>query len=68
VDAVTEHRIAQGLRRLRANRTTVMLTTSPPLLAAADRVVLIDEGRIAAEGTHADLAATDARYREAVLS
>lgn len=39
VDAVTEARIADGLRRVRRGRTTVVITTSPTLLAACDRVV-----------------------------
>jgi ABC-type Fe3+/spermidine/putrescine transport system ATPase subunit len=68
VDAATEHRIAAGIRAVRGHRTTVLVTTSPTLLAAADRVVLIDGGRVVATGDHAGLAATDARYREVVLT
>lgn len=67
VDAATEARIATGLRRLRAGRTTLVVTTSPALLAAADRVVLLSGGRAAAEGTHAGLA-TAGEYRALVLS
>jgi putative ABC transport system ATP-binding protein len=67
IDAVTEQRIALGLRSLRAGRTTVVVTTSATLLAATDRAVLLVEGRLAAEGTHAELVG-DARYRELVLS
>lgn len=68
VDTVTEARIAEGLRLLRAGRTTVLLTTSPTLLAVADRVVVVDEGRVRAEGTHADLLAGDPAYRGLVLA
>ncbi|SFW81489.1 ABC transporter ATP-binding protein [Amycolatopsis australiensis] len=67
VDTVTEARIAAGLAELRRGRTTILVTTSPALLAAADRVVLLDDGRIAGEGSHADLAVR-ADYRAAVLS
>ncbi|MEN3299807.1 ABC transporter ATP-binding protein [Pseudonocardia sp.] len=67
VDAVTEARIAAGLREVRAGRTTLVLTTSPALLAAADRVVVLDRDR-RAEGSHAELLHTDAAYRELVLS
>jgi putative ABC transport system ATP-binding protein len=67
VDAVTEERIAHGIAWLRAGSTTVLVTTSPALLAVADRVVVLDAGRVAATGTHADLAETDPRYRAAVL-
>ncbi|OQR64138.1 multidrug ABC transporter ATP-binding protein [Streptomyces maremycinicus] len=69
VDAVTEARIAEGLREIRRGRTTVVVTNSPALLAVADRVVLLDGGgRVGAEGTHADLVQADANYRTAVLA
>jgi putative ABC transport system ATP-binding protein len=67
VDTVTEARIAAGLAELRRGRTTILVTTSPALLAATDRVVLLDDGRIACQGTHAELAGR-ADYRAAVLS
>ncbi|MER5903136.1 ABC transporter ATP-binding protein [Streptomyces mirabilis] len=68
VDAVTEARIADGLRDLRRGRTTVIVTNSPALLAVTDRVVLLDGGRVGAEGTHAELVRADAAYRTAVLA
>ncbi|MFG2954904.1 ABC transporter ATP-binding protein [Streptomyces sp. NPDC048291] len=68
VDAVTEARIAAGLREFRQGRTTVVVTNSPALLAVTDRVVLLDGGRVGAEGTHAELARTHAAYRTAVLA
>ncbi|MFF1443497.1 ABC transporter ATP-binding protein [Streptomyces sp. NPDC058295] len=68
VDAVTEARIAEGLREIRRGRTTVVVTNSPALLAVADRVVLLDGGRVGAEGTHAELVQADATYRTAVLA
>lgn len=70
VDAVTEQRIAEGIRRLRhgpgSQRVTVILTSSPALLAQADRVLLLTDGRVGAEGTHHDLSANPA-YQAAVL-
>jgi putative ABC transport system ATP-binding protein len=69
VDAATEHRIAAGLRSLRAGRrTTIVITSSPTLLAVADRVAVVDGGRVVADGDHAGLAATHDRYRTAVLT
>ncbi|MFJ8495062.1 ABC transporter ATP-binding protein [Streptomyces sp. NPDC094038] len=68
VDAVTEARIAAGLREFRQGRTTVVVTNSPALLAVTDRVVLLDGGRVGAEGTHAELARTHETYRTAVLA
>ncbi len=66
VDAVTEHRIAAGLRRARAGLTTWLVTSSPALLARADRVVVLREGRVVAEGEHHELT-HDPDYRRLVL-
>ncbi|MER5195153.1 ABC transporter ATP-binding protein [Streptomyces sp. NPDC002755] len=68
VDAVTEARIAEGLREIRRGRTTVVVTNSPALLAVADRVILLDGGRVGAQGTHAELVRAEATYRTAVLA
>ncbi|RST19007.1 ABC transporter ATP-binding protein [Streptomyces sp. WAC05374] len=68
VDTVTESRIASRLRDLRRGRTTILVTTSPALLAATDRVVLLEDGAVAAEGRHGDLVATHAAYRSVVLA
>jgi putative ABC transport system ATP-binding protein len=67
VDAVTEARIAAGLRALRRGRTTIAVTSSPALLAVTDRVLVLDEGRVRADGTHAELMGADAEYRATVL-
>ena len=63
VDAHTEARIAARLRRHRGGLTTVVTTTSPLMLDAADRVAFLRDGRVVATGTHADLLAEDAAYR-----
>jgi putative ABC transport system ATP-binding protein len=67
VDAATEHRIATGVSTLRAGHTTVVLASSPALLARCDRVLLVDGGAVVASGSHAELVA-DERYRQAVLA
>ena len=66
VDAHTEARIADGLRAIRAGRTTVVFTSSPLLLDRADRVVFVEDGRAAAVGTHRELLRSLPRYRAAV--
>ncbi|WP_019971050.1 ABC transporter ATP-binding protein [Mycobacterium sp. 141] len=68
VDAVTEQAIADGLRRLRtaAGRTTIVFTSSPALLAAADRVLLVIDGRLHSEGTHRELVDAHDHYRNLV--
>jgi putative ABC transport system ATP-binding protein len=68
VDAVTDARIAAGVRELRAGRTTILVTTSPALLAVSDRVAVLDGGRVRTEGTHAELVDRDPGYRARVLS
>ncbi|NMO55968.1 ABC transporter ATP-binding protein [Actinoplanes sp. TBRC 11911] len=71
VDAVTEHTIARGIRDLRhrpgSRLRTLLVTTSPALLAVTDRVVVLRGGIVVATGTHELLAATDPDYRAAVL-
>ncbi|MGW1544831.1 ABC transporter ATP-binding protein [Streptomyces sp. NPDC002309] len=68
VDAVTEAGIAAGIRDVRGDRTTVLVTNSPALLAVTDRVVLIEDGRVTATGTHDRLVHDRAAYRTAVLT
>jgi putative ABC transport system ATP-binding protein len=67
LDTVTEARIATGLRELRDGRTTLVLTTSPALLAACDRVVALGTDGVTAQGSHAALLHEQAGYRELVL-
>ncbi|MFF1325169.1 MULTISPECIES: ABC transporter transmembrane domain-containing protein [Streptomyces] len=66
VDSHTEARIAHGVRKLRAGRTTVVFTSSPLLLDRADRVVLIHDGEVAAVGLHRELVHAEPRYRAVV--
>lgn len=66
VDSHTEARIADGLRRLRSGRTTVVFTSSPLLLDRADRVALVHEGDVVAVGTHRELVEREPRYRAVV--
>ncbi|MFE9628373.1 ABC transporter ATP-binding protein [Streptomyces sp. NPDC006527] len=66
VDAVTEQLIARNVAKLRRGRTTVVITSSPALLDAADRVLVLDDGVITAEDTHRNLLATDEDYCSAV--
>ncbi|MFE3453507.1 ABC transporter ATP-binding protein [Nonomuraea sp. NPDC059194] len=68
VDAATEARIARGIRAARQGCTTIMVVTSPALLAGADRVIFLDgDGRIA-HGTHAELVHDHETYRATVLA
>ncbi|MFD7503647.1 ABC transporter transmembrane domain-containing protein [Streptomyces sp. NPDC059850] len=66
VDSHTEARIGEGLKRLRADRTTVVFTSSPLLLDQADRVVFVHDGVAAGVGSHRELLSTDPAYRAVV--
>jgi putative ABC transport system ATP-binding protein len=66
VDAVTEQLIARNVAKLRRGRTTLVITSSPALLDAADRVLVLDDGVITAEDTHRHLLAKDETYCSAV--
>ncbi|MER7571575.1 ABC transporter ATP-binding protein [Streptomyces sp. NPDC126514] len=68
VDAVTEARMAAGLKDLRGGRTTVLVTNSPALLAVTDRVVLLDRGSVVAADAHDRLVHQHGAYRTAVLA
>ncbi|MEH6819359.1 MAG: ABC transporter ATP-binding protein [Dietzia psychralcaliphila] len=69
VDAVTEWEIAQAVRRLRTSRpgrSTLIVTSSPPFLATADRVVHLPRSGETHSGTHLELRESSASYRTAV--
>jgi ABC-type multidrug transport system fused ATPase/permease subunit len=66
VDAHTEARIARRLHYARAGRTTVIVTTSPLMLDQADRVALIEGGRVVSEGSHRELLSANPGYRDTV--
>ncbi|MFD9637150.1 ATP-binding cassette domain-containing protein, partial [Streptomyces violascens] len=66
VDSHTEARVAAGIKRLRAGRTTVVFTSSPLLLDQAERIVFVHDGEVASVGVHRELVHTDARYRAVV--
>jgi ATP-binding cassette subfamily B protein len=64
VDATTEARIRAGLRSAMRDRTTLIIAHRLSTIALADEIVVLDEGRIAASGTHEELRHTSAIYRE----
>ena len=64
VDAVTEEEIRSALRTVMEGRTTVIIAHRPSTLSLADQVIRIDEGRVAAIGSHDELLRTVPRYGE----
>ena len=63
VDATKEHEIRAALAEVMSGRTTLVIAHRPATIALADRVAVLDEGRIAESGEHAELLTRSARYR-----
>lgn len=64
VDTETEHAIQAALERLMRGRTTFVIAQRLTTLKNADRIVVLDDGRIVEEGDHATLLKTSRIYRE----
>jgi ATP-binding cassette subfamily B protein len=64
IDVKVEQRIHSALRVLMEGRTTLIVAHRLSTISLADRVVLLDEGRIVADGTHAELLASTPLYAE----
>jgi len=63
VDPTKEHEIRAALREVMSGRTTLIIAHRPATIALADRVVLLDHGRISDIGTHTELLARSDLYR-----
>ncbi|MCU1394986.1 MAG: Xenobiotic-transporting ATPase Phosphate-transporting ATPase [Ilumatobacteraceae bacterium] len=64
IDARTEEAIHESLEAALGQRTSILIAHRSSTLRLADRVLVIDEGRIVAEGTNAELWQTSPLYRE----
>jgi ATP-binding cassette subfamily B protein len=64
LDVRTEEKVTAALRRALAGTTALLVAHRPSTVLLADRVALLAGGRIVAEGTHAELLATEPRYVE----
>ena len=67
VDPSKEHEIREAMATVMRGRTTIVIAHRPGTIALADTVVLLDDGAVAAVGTHEELLVASARYRS-VLS
>lgn len=68
VDPGKEGEIREAMRTVMSGRTTIVIAHRPGTIALADRVVLLDSGRVAAIGRHDELVNTNSRYREVLAS
>ena len=68
VDPTKEHEIRDALATVMRGRTTLVIAHRPATIELADRAVLLDNGVIAAVGTHHELLATNEKYREVLAA
>ena len=64
VDATTEAAIKRALAELTEGRTTFIIGHRLSTIALADEIVVLEDGRVAAQGTHDELLGASPLYRE----
>ena len=68
LDVDTEALVEAALRRVLTRTTALIVAHRPSTVQLADRVAVLEDGRITAVGTHSDLLATDEHYRYVISS
>jgi ATP-binding cassette subfamily B protein len=68
LDVDTEARVEAGLRRVLASTTALIVAHRPSTVMLADRVALLENGRVTAVGRHSELLASNDHYRFVISS
>jgi ATP-binding cassette, subfamily C, bacterial CydCD len=68
LDAIAEAEVRQALDRLSAGRTTLVIAHRLSTIRGADRIVVLDDGAVAEQGSHAELLALDGLYSHLIAS
>ena len=66
VDTKTEETILQNLHETRAGKTTILIAHRISTIAKMDKILFIDDGKLAAAGTHEQLYEANSEYRKMV--
>ena len=64
LDAFSERRVLEALNRLTTGRTTLVIAHRLATIAKADRILVVDHGRVVQDGSHAQLLAQGGHYAE----
>jgi ATP-binding cassette, subfamily B, bacterial len=64
LDAQTEERVLAGLASLHRQQTVILVAARPSSISFADRIIVLERGRVVGDGTHAELMADNLQYRQ----
>ena len=64
LDAEAEHAVFERFRQLTKGRTAILISHRFPTVRMADRILVLEHGRVIEDGSHAELLAAGARYAQ----
>lgn len=66
LDSITEHKIKNAMKKLALNKTTIIAAHRLSTVVDADRIIVLQNGKIVGDGSHAELMKTQSYYRDLV--